>query len=92
MFDRLLNFLYKIKKKHNKLEIPANTQSYKLLKDLPNLKTGAVLYYHPDSNFYIHVKKNGHVVGYPRDVVEVYPAWFKSITDSEGSAWWNKNI
>lgn len=62
-------------------------KKYRLLKDLPALKAGAVFTYNPRVDGYVH--EGGGFAGYSAEVVENSPDWFKNLDEEiNPEAWW----
>jgi hypothetical protein len=65
-----------------------NDKKYRLLRDLPGLKAGAVFTYDPRVNGYVYYGPYG-LAGYSREVVENSPDWFKTLDEEiNPEAWW----
>jgi hypothetical protein len=63
-------------------------KKYRLLKDLPGLKAGAVFTYDHRANGYVYEGLNGFA-GYSTEVVENSPDWFKTLAEEiKPEAWW----
>lgn len=63
-------------------------KKYRLLKDLPGLKAGAVFIYVNSVGGYVHDGKNGFAA-YSTKVVENSSDWFKTLDEeSNPGAWW----
>jgi len=63
-------------------------KKYRLLKDLPGLKAGAVFTYDHRVNGYVYEGANGFA-GYSTEVVESSPDWFNTLDEEiTPEAWW----
>lgn len=63
-------------------------KKYRLLKDLPGLKAGAVFIYDPRVDGYVYEGVDGFA-GYSAETVENSPDWFKPLDEEiTPEAWW----
>jgi len=63
-------------------------KKYKLLKDLPSLKAGAIFTYNHGVDGYVYDGTYG-LAGYSKEVVENSPDWFKTLDEEiNPEAWW----
>ena len=63
-------------------------KKYRLLKDLPGLKAGAVFTYDHRVDGYVYEGVIGFA-GYSAEVVENSPGWFKTLDEEiNPEAWW----
>lgn len=67
-------------------------KQYILLKDLPNLKSGAIFSYDEITDSYRHESELGFA-GFSAGIVEHRPEWFSLLSNDEPinpCAWWSR--